>query len=168
MFLLDRNPFLRDSYGLRRPEDDRRKRVVCRTSVHSNTAELMSIKRILVLSAFLFLLPFQPASADSAAPSYVELADASTIAVDWSKGDTQSVTLGGNRTLAFSHGQKGGKYLLILKQDAHGSRTVTWPSSVRWPGVTGPTLTTTANKTDYVRFFYTGDHYDMLAISQGY
>jgi hypothetical protein len=89
-------------------------------------------------------------------------------AVDWSKGDTQAVTLAGNRTFTFSNGQKGGKYLLILKQDATGSRTVTWLSSVRWPGVTGPTLTTTAGKTDYLTFFYNGATYDGIAFSQNY
>jgi len=133
------------------------------------------MKWLLLLSALLVLLPFHPAHADSSAPSYVELADGQTINVDWSKGDTQSVTLGGNRTLTFSHGQKGTKYLLILKQDATGSRTVTWPSSVRFSGGPPQTggqpasiLTTTANKTDYIRFFYNGVTYDMLAFSQGY
>jgi hypothetical protein len=137
-------------------------------SIHSSTAKRMSIKRILALSALLLLLPFQPSCAASAPPSYVELADAPAITVDWSQGNTQSVTLGGNRTLVFSNGQKGGKYLLILKQDATGSRTVTWPFTVRWPGTSGPTLTTTANKTDYVSFFYNGVTYDMLALSQGF
>jgi hypothetical protein len=133
------------------------------------------MKRLLALSALLLLLPFQPASADNTASGYVELADAPTIDVDWSRGDTQSVTLGGNHILTFSHGQKGAKYLLILKQDETGSRTVTWPLSVRFPGGPPQTggqpasiLTTTANKTDYIRFFYNGVTYDMLAISQGY
>ena len=119
------------------------------------------------------LLPSPAAYASAAAHSYVELPDAPTIAVDWSKGDTQAVTLGGNRALTFSNGQKGGKYLLILKQDATGSRTVTWPSSVRWPG--GPpqtggqpasVLTTTAGKKDYITFFYDGVTYDVVGIVQ--
>ncbi len=134
------------------------------------------MKRPLVLVALLFLLPLQAAaSAGDAAPSYVELTDAPTIAVDWSKGDTQTVTLGGNRALTFSNGQKGGKYLLILKQDGTGSRTVTWPSSVRWPGGPPQTrgqpasiLTTTANKTDYITFFYNGVTYDVLGLAQNY
>jgi len=125
------------------------------------------MKRLLASSAFLFILIFQPACM-AAAPSIVDLADAPTIVVDWSKGDTQSVTLGGNRALTFLNGQKGGKYLLNLKQDANGSRTVTWPSSVRWPGTNGPTLTTTANKADYFYFIYNGVSYDMLAISPGH
>lgn len=135
----------------------------------------MLLKRTLALFALLVLVSFPAARASAAAPSYVELADAPTIAVDWSKGDAQTVTLGGNRTLTFSNGQKGGKYLLILRQDATGSRTVTWPSSVRWPG--GPpqtggqpanVLTTTANKTDYLMFFYDGVSYDILTHAQNH
>jgi hypothetical protein len=124
-------------------------------------------KRILVLTALFFLMPFPVAYAGDTAPSYVELTDAPTITVDWSKGTTQTVTLGGKRALAFLNGQKGGKYILRLRQDATGSRTVTWPSSVHWPGVDGPTLTTTAGKADYIVFIYNGVSYDMVAISQG-
>lgn len=132
-------------------------------------------KRPLALSALLFLLSVPRAYAGDAPPSYVDLPDAPTITVDWSKGDTQTVTLHGNRTLTFANGQKGGKYLLIVTQDATGARTVTWPSSVRWPG--GPPqargeqvsmLTTTANKTDYITFFYNGVNYDFLALAQNY
>jgi hypothetical protein len=124
----------------------------------------MSFKRTLALSALLLLLPFQ---LGHAAPSYVELTDAPTIAVDWGKGDTQAVTLGGNRALTFSNGQKGGKYILIIKQDATGSRLVTWPPSVHWPGTYGPTLTATAGKADYLFFIYNGVSYDLVAMSQG-
>jgi len=127
------------------------------------------------IAALLFLLSVSPAFADASAPSYVELADTPTIAVDWSKGDNQTVTLHGNRAFTFANGQKGGKYTLIIKQDDTGSRTVTWPSSVRWPG--GPPqkrgqqvgiLTTTANKTDYITFFHNGVNYDVLALAQNY
>lgn len=172
MLRLDRNPFLRDSYALRRPEGDRRRRVVCRTSIHSSTAAPMLSKRILVLSAFLFLLPLHPAFASDGAPAYVDLKDAPTITVDWSKGNTQAVTLHGDRVIQFTHGQKGGKYLLILKQDATGSRTVKWQENVQWPGYDAhpqpPILTTTANKKDFLGFFYDGERYDALSISQGF
>jgi hypothetical protein len=134
----------------------------------------MPLKRITAPAALLFLLSVSTAFAGDAA-SYLEIQDAPTIAVDWSKGNIQSVTLGGNRTLTFSNGQKGGKYALVIKQDATGSRTVTWPASVRWPGGPPQTkgqpasiLTTTANKTDYVTFFYNGVNYDVLSLSQNY
>jgi len=128
----------------------------------------MPIKSLLALSALLFLLSVPVAYAGDAAPSYVELTDKPTITVDWSKGNTQAVTLHGNRAFTFSNALKGWKYLLILKQDATGSRIVTWPSSVRWPGVTGPTLATTAGKTDYLTFFYNGATYDGIEFSQNY
>lgn len=135
----------------------------------------MPAKRPLILSALLLLLPILSAHAGDAAPSYVELADGPTIAVDWSKGYTQAVTLHGNRAFTFTNGQKGARYMLIIKQDATGGRTVTWPASVRWPG--GPPqsggqpasiLTTTANKTDYISFFDNGMSYDVLALAQNY
>ncbi len=114
------------------------------------------MKRIPALCVFLSLLLTPVAFASASVASYVELQDAPTIAVDWSKSDVQTVTLHGNRVLTFSNGQKGGRYMFILKQDATGSRTVTWPTSARWPG--GPPqaslLTSTANKTDYFTFFY--------------
>jgi hypothetical protein len=40
-------------------------------------------------------------------------------------------------------------------QDATGSRTVTWPSSVKWPASTAPTITSTASKGD--KFVFTAD-----------
>jgi hypothetical protein len=127
------------------------------------------------IPALIFLLSVLFVSAADATPSYVELADAPTIAVDWSKGNSQAVTLGGNRALTFSNGQKGGKYLLIIKQDATGSRMVTWPASVRWPGDPPQTggqpasiLTSTADKTDYITFFYNGVSYDVLGLVQNF
>jgi len=102
-------------------------------------------------------------------PAYVELDDGPTIVVDWSRSSTQAVTLHGNRTFIFAKGQRGGKYLLIVKQDESGSRTVTWPTSVHWPGdqTQAPTLTTTGNKKDYITFFYDGLTYDLVGFSQG-
>ena len=49
---------------------------------------------------------------------------------------------------------------LQLKQDATGSRTAAgWPASVLFSGGTAPTLTTTANKTDYITMDYDGTNY---------
>jgi hypothetical protein len=125
------------------------------------------MQRVFPLAALMLLLAAPPALADSAS-SYVELADAPTITVDWSKGNTQAVTLHGNRPIVFTNGQKGTIYRLIISQDATGSRTVLWPSSVRWPGNTPPVLTATASKTDYLSFFFNGALYDALGISQNH
>ncbi len=74
--------------------------------------------------------------------------------VDWNNGNTQHITLTANCTLTFSNGLSGRKYTLIVKQDATGSRTITWPGTARWSGGNTPTLTTTGNTTDYIGFFY--------------
>jgi len=86
------------------------------------------------------------------------LTDGATIALSWNNGNVQSVTLGGNRTFTFANPVAGGRYLIVLKQDATGSRTVTWPT-VKWRGGTAPTLTTTANKYDLITLIYDGTNY---------
>ena len=86
------------------------------------------------------------------------LTDGATIALDWNNSNVQSVTLAGNRTFTFSNPKSGGRYLILLKQDATGSRTVTWPTII-WQDGTAPTLTTTANKTDLITLIYDGTSY---------
>jgi hypothetical protein len=50
----------------------------------------------------------------------------------------------------------GGTYNLIVKQDATGSRVVTWVTTVKWSAGAAPTLSTAANSTDIVSFIYDG------------
>lgn len=78
--------------------------------------------------------------------------DGATITFDMNVSDKHSVTLAGNRTLALANDQDGQTFTTVLKQDASGSRTVTWWSGVLWGGGTAPTLTTTASKTDVFTF----------------
>lgn len=131
----------------------------------------MRFVRILALSFLIFLPPAAPLFAADG-PNYFELKDAPTIDVDWSKSSTQAVTLHGDRRLTFANGTKGRRYLLVITQDATGSRRVVWPSSVRWPGGILPPsedlLTTIANKTDYITFYFNGVTYDALAIARNY
>lgn len=128
------------------------------------------MQRLSVLIALFLFLLLPPALAGSAAPSYAELADAPTITIDWSKGSMQAVTLHGNRTLIFENAQKGGRYTLIIKQDATGSRIPIWPAQVHWPGETQlpPTLTSTASKKDYLTFIYDGASYDVVGLAQNF
>lgn len=64
--------------------------------------------------------------------------------VDLTAGNVFEITLTGNVTFTFSNPPASGTagyFTLILKQDAIGSRTVAWPSSVKWPsGGTVPTI----------------------------
>ena len=70
-----------------------------------------------------------------------------------------NLTLTGNCVLTFPAPSGGGQFTLLLKQDATGSRTVTWPSTVRWAGGTAPTLTGTAGRTDVVTFLSDGTYW---------
>lgn len=143
------------------------------TDIQRRPVALRHQPRLVTLAlALLFLLPGGPTQATDD-PNYFELTDGPTISVDWSKGNTQAVTLHGDHTLTFSNGKKGGRYFLVITQDDHGSRNPVWPKSVRWPGDAGlpghtDLLTTTAKKTDYITFFYNGTTYDALALARNY
>lgn len=56
--------------------------------------------------------------------------DGGTVTFDLASSDMHLVTLGGNRTLALSNAKVGQRFLVTLKQDGTGSRTVTW-----WSGI---------------------------------
>ena len=74
-------------------------------------------------------------------------------AVDLANGVQQIATLTDNWTPSAWPTATAGQFLeLILKQDGTGSRTVTWPSSVKWPSSTAPTITATASKGDIIHF----------------
>lgn len=70
-------------------------------------------------------------------------------------GTVQVLTLTGNCTFTFPTATAGKSFTLLLKQDGTGSRTVTWPASVKWPGGTAPTITPTASKLD--KYVFTSD-----------
>jgi hypothetical protein len=73
-----------------------------------------------------------------------------TVTLDLSLSKIHILTLTGNPTIALSNAKVGMFFLLILKQDATGSRTVTWFTTIKWDGGTAITLTATANKWDSV------------------
>lgn len=79
----------------------------------------------------------------------VTLVDGTNIPVDASLGNTFEVTLGGNRTLDNPTNLVDGQTLIFrIIQDATGSRTLAYGTAYKFPGGTGPTLTTTANAID--------------------
>jgi len=71
-----------------------------------------------------------------------------SIILDCSKYNVFKITLTGNATLSVSNISIGQFIKIDLKQDATGSRTVTWFSTIKWPDGVEPVLTPTANKTD--------------------
>jgi hypothetical protein len=84
-------------------------------------------------------------------------------------GTVQNLTLTGNCTFTFPAATTAGRsFLLILRQDATGSRTVTWPAAVRWPGGTAPTITATASRYDLYAFTADGGVWLARTIAQNY
>ena len=75
------------------------------------------------------------------------------ITLDLANGTVQIITLTGNCVYTFPTPVAGKSFILIQLQDATGSRTVTWPSTVDWPSATAPTLTATALQAD--KFVFT-------------
>lgn len=91
--------------------------------------------------------------------------DGATITFNMDEANTHTVTLGGNRILALSNVDVGQKFIIRLVQDGTGSRTVTWFSTIKWPGNLVPTLTETGGKTDVFGFICTAtNQYDGYVI----
>jgi hypothetical protein len=87
----------------------------------------------------------------------VTLADAATITWDVTSGSIAQVTLGGNRTLGALTGALAGTvYTLIVKQDATGSRALSYHSSYKFAYGAAPVLTTGPNAVDIITFLYDG------------
>ncbi len=82
------------------------------------------------------------------------LTDGATITPDFAAGNNFSVTLGGNRTMAnptnLVAGQSG---IIVITQDATGSRTLAFGSYWKFATGTAPTLTTTAAAVDVLAYY---------------
>ena len=102
----------------------------------------------------------------------VALTDAVTIATDASLGSVYTVTISGNRTMGNPTNAVAGKRITYqIRQDAVGGRTINWDTNFRFSqDVPSPTLSTSANLTDYIGFMYNAisSKWDCLAISIGY
>ncbi len=93
------------------------------------------------------------------------LTDGANIAWDAQLNQVASVTLAGNRTLDNPTNMKdGATYILIVKQDATGGRTLSFGSAYKFPGGTAPTLTAAANAVDILTFVSDGTN--MYAVSR--
>ena len=61
--------------------------------------------------------------------------------IDLSLGNSISATIGAATTLAFAGAAPGACRTVLLTLYNGGAYTVTWPSIIKWPGGTAPTLT---------------------------
>lgn len=71
---------------------------------------------------------------------------------------TVRVMLNANATsvLLPTAGAAPGRIDMLVVQGAGGSRTISWPAAVIWPGGTDPVLTTTNGATDWITLIQAG------------
>lgn len=62
-------------------------------------------------------------------------------ACDYATGYIFSATISGATTISLTNVPATGTAMLMLRLTNGGSATVTWPSGIKWPGGTAPTLT---------------------------
>lgn len=86
--------------------------------------------------------------------SVTALSDAASITPDFSTGNNFSVTLGGDRTLENpTNAVAGQSGVIVITQDATGSRTLAYGTNWKFGGGTDPTLTTAANAVDVLSYY---------------
>lgn len=84
---------------------------------------------------------------------------ASTVTLDLATANNFSVTLTGNVILAnptnMVPGQSG---VIVITQDATGSRTISFGTYWKFTNATVPSLTTTANAVDYLTYYVAANY----------
>lgn len=88
---------------------------------------------------------------------HVSLTDAANISWDLDVAQTAKVTLTDDRVLDNpSNMRAGATYILMVKQDATGSRTLNFGNAFLWSGGTAPVLSTDPHAVDLISFFCDG------------
>ena len=83
--------------------------------------------------------------------------NAATFAVDLNK-DIFNITLNINTTITLNSFRVG-VFVFKITQGTGGSKVITWPVSVKWPGNIPPVLSTTAGKIDIITLVFDGSNY---------
>ena len=87
---------------------------------------------------------------------YTDLASSTSVTLDLSLGTVFNLTLGHNvGTFTWSNyagADYASSFVLRVKQDGTGNRTLAWPAGVDWAAGTAPTLSTGANEVDVYVF----------------
>lgn len=98
----------------------------------------------------------------------VSLTDQATISWNLDTDQVAKVTIAGNRTLAAPTNMKdGGSYILRVKQDATGGRTLSWNAAYKFIGGT-PVISTAANALDIFTFTSDGTSMFCTGYQQGF
>lgn len=88
--------------------------------------------------------------------------------INLNNGTIQYLTLTSNCSFTFPTPTAGKSFMVLLKQDGTGNRTVTWPASVKWPASASPVLTAAANKADKLVFTADGTYWWGSVAGQNY
>ncbi len=82
--------------------------------------------------------------------------------IDWNDGNSTTWDLqaanGTPIVLTLSNPKAGASYIIEIIQGS-AIRNVTWPGTVKWPGGTAPTISTTNDDIDIISLFYDGTNY---------
>jgi hypothetical protein len=89
------------------------------------------------------------------------------ISVSLSNGTIQQLTLTANATITMPAAVAGKSFVILLKQDAVGARSVTW-SAVVWPSGVAPVITGTAGKRSICSFLSDGTNWYGVASGLDY
>lgn len=90
----------------------------------------------------------------------------SAITLNLADGTVENLTLTASATITMPAVGAGKSFILYLKTGA-GAYSVTW-STVRWPGGTAPTVTSTASRMDIYSFFSDGTNWYGVVVGQNY
>lgn len=83
------------------------------------------------------------------------IATSSTTVVDWGKGNKQLVRIGSTAiTFSFTNAFAGQSETLTVCNPGTTAGTITWPTTISWPGGVQPGQTTTSNQCDVWSFMY--------------
>jgi len=77
-----------------------------------------------------------------------------TVTVDFSAGLTYELTTNANAAFTLTNPVSGAWHAVVIHYG--GTHTVTWTTTVQWPGGTTPTWTSVNAKTDIVALYYSG------------
>jgi hypothetical protein len=123
------------------------------------TADLVRKSRRQIASSY---SPIESVNTVSASGSALTLPDVTTATM-------HDVTLTANCTFTFPAAGAGKSFSLRLVQDGTGSRTVTWPGTVKWAGGTAPTLSTAAGAVDTFAFVcFDGTRFEAFYAGKGH
>ncbi len=99
----------------------------------------------------------------------VTLTSASSVTIDWSKGETQQITLGHDVAFTHSGGVDGRIYTLYIRQNASVAKTPTWVNNRYGTEVTAIIISATLSSENIARFVYrTGIGYCAISTVSAY